>query len=114
MATRNVNCMTNTAVVKKFEDDPRFTISFHLLLPKNKIDKQFNANRALVEEVSAFLERLTSNVNKVNKTKDSKLCVKFVDANQSVIAQSDQVRTVQDFLFKDGLQIIIEDSNGTQ
>ena len=101
--------MTNVAVVKHFPGDPRFTISFHLKLQQNKIDKQFNANRDLKEETTAFLERLNNNVNKVNKAKDSKLTLNFVTSNESVIEESDTVKTVNDFIFNNGLKMIIKD-----
>ena len=64
--------MSNRVVVKHFEGDERFTFSFQLELQEKKIDKQFNLNRALAEETSAFLDRLANNVNKAAKSKVKK------------------------------------------
>ena len=102
--------MSEKAVVKHFEGESRFTFSFHLKIPANRIDKQFNMNRELKEDISAFLERINNNVNKANKVKGTKLDVKFVSEESTVIEACDKYKTVQDFLFTENLRLSIEEN----
>jgi len=106
--------MSNRVVVKHFEGDERFTFSFQLEIQEKKIDKQFNLNRLLTEETSAFLDRLANNVNKASKPKVKKgeaeentLVVNFLQ-NGTVINALEH-KTVQDFLFLDSLKMQIRD-----
>lgn len=101
--------MSRNAIVKRFEGESRFTFSFHLKIPAYKIDKQFNMNRDVDEDISAFLERINNNVNKANKVKGTKLDVKFVFEDSTVIEPCDKFKTVQDFLFTENLRLSIED-----
>lgn len=100
--------MSENAIVKHFEEESRFTLSFHLKIPANRIDKQFNMNRELAEETSAFLERINNNVNKANKVKGNKLEVKFLGEDSTVIEPCDKYKTVQDFLFTENLKLSVE------
>jgi len=106
--------MSERVVVKHFEGDERFTFSFHLKIQDMKIDKQFNLNRELGEETGAFLERLTNNLNKANKSKGKKnetdkadLAVTFVQ-DDSVISATEH-KTIQDFLFLKNLQMQVHE-----
>ena len=106
--------MSNRVVVKHFEGDERFTFSFQLELQEKKIDKQFNLNRALAEETSAFLDRLANNVNKAAKSKVKKseatsnsIGVKFLQDGTVINAM--EHKTVQDFLFLDSLKMQVQD-----
>ena len=104
----NLEKMSQHAVVKHFEGEPRFTFSFHLVLPQQRIDKQFNLNRDLKEETASFLERLKNNVNKANKVKGTQVNLKFTDGNSTVIESCDKYRTIEDFLFTENLQLNID------
>ena len=99
--------MSENAIVKRFEGESRFTLSFHLKIPANRIDKQFNMNRELAEETSAFLERINNNVNKANKVKGTKLEVTFLGEDSTVIESCDKYKTVQEFLFKENLRLSV-------
>ena len=100
--------MSENAIVKYFEGESRFTFSFHLVIPANKINKQFNMNRDLSEETSAFLERLNNNINKANRVKGTKVLAKFENEESTVIEPCDKYKTVQDFLFSENLRLLIE------
>ena len=98
----------NTAIVKHFKGDPRFTLSFHLIIPSRKINKQFNLNRELEEDTHAFLGRLVNNINKVNKLKDSEVKVNFSQGNGPIVS-SEGFPKVKDFIFLKELKLKIED-----
>ena len=56
----------NFAVLRKLEGNEKFTFSFHLRSERfGGIDKQFNMCRNLDENMSEFVSRLTSNVEKI-------------------------------------------------
>ena len=64
-----VTRMGDKVTVRRREEEDRFTFSFHLHIPDLKIDKQFNLNREVKEETTAFIDRLGSNIAKAKKKK---------------------------------------------
>ena len=64
-----VTRMGDKVTVRRREGEDRFTFSFHLHIPDLKINKQFNLNREVKEETTAFIDRLGSNIAKAKKKK---------------------------------------------
>ena len=104
--------MSEKVIVRRREEESRFTFSFHLKIADLKIDKQFNLSREVTEATSAFIERLSSNIVKANKKNkgqgEERLVPKFTLADGEVV-NGETHRTVADFLFTKGLCMTIDD-----
>jgi len=106
-----VQKMSEIAIVKHFDGEPRFTLSFHLCLPAFKINKQFNLNRDLNEEKEAFLGRVENNVNKANKIKGTNVVVKIIqeiEGTMKNVTEVDKFAKVGDFILHDNLKLHID------
>ena len=106
--------MSEKVIVRRREEESRFTFSFHLKITDLKIDKQFNLSREVTEATSAFIERLSSNVVKANKKnkgqREERLVPKFTLADDELAVNGETHRTVADFLFTKGLCMTIDDT----
>uniref|UniRef100_A0A182TCK2 Uncharacterized protein n=1 Tax=Anopheles maculatus TaxID=74869 RepID=A0A182TCK2_9DIPT len=65
-----------TAYFKQLPGEEQCQISFHLLLDQYKIDKVFNFNRSLTEQIDSSLDRIRANVEKEFQKKNKKKKVK--------------------------------------
>ena len=73
---QNMNATKNIAILRSLEDGEKITFSFRLTTKRfGGIDKQFNMCRNVNEDLSEFVKRLSSNVEKVvnKKAKNKKL-----------------------------------------
>jgi len=106
--------MSEKVIVRRREEESRFTFSFHLKITDLKIDKQFNLSREVTEATSAFIERLSSNIVKANKKNkgqgEERLVPKFTLADGEVAVNGETHRTVADFLFTKGLCMTIDNT----
>ena len=73
---RKTSKSCNVAILRKLQNDDKFTFSFHLTTDKfGGINKQFNMCRNIEENLSDFVSRLKCNVEKiVNKKAKNKKC----------------------------------------
>ncbi|XP_052893057.1 2',5'-phosphodiesterase 12 [Anopheles moucheti] len=65
-----------TAYFKQLPGEEQCQISFHLLLDQYKIDKVFNFNRSLTEQIDNSLDRIRANVEKEFQKKNKRKKVK--------------------------------------
>ncbi|XP_050077298.1 2',5'-phosphodiesterase 12 [Anopheles maculipalpis] len=65
-----------TAYFKQLPGEEQCQISFHLLLDQYKIDKVFNFNRSLTEQIDSSLDRIRANVEKEFQKKNKRKKVK--------------------------------------
>ena len=73
---QNMSAKKNIAILRSLEDGEKITFSFRLTTKRfGGIDKQFNMCRNVNEDLSEFVKRLSSNVEKVlnKKAKNKKL-----------------------------------------
>uniref|UniRef100_A0A182WGX1 2',5'-phosphodiesterase 12 n=1 Tax=Anopheles minimus TaxID=112268 RepID=A0A182WGX1_9DIPT len=85
-----------TAYFKQLPGEEQCQISFHLLLDQYKIDKVFNFNRSLTEQIDNSLERIRTNVEKEFQKKNKRKKVKkqpaqSTDDNASASEQATEV-----------------------
>ena len=106
--------MSEKVIVRRREEESRFTFSFHLKITDLKIDKQFNLSREVTEATSAFIERLSSNIVKANKKNkgqgEERIVPKFTLTDDEVVVTGETHKTVADFLFTRGLCMTIDNT----
>uniref|UniRef100_A0A182PDF4 2',5'-phosphodiesterase 12 n=1 Tax=Anopheles epiroticus TaxID=199890 RepID=A0A182PDF4_9DIPT len=87
----------NIAYFKHLPGEEQCQISFHLLLDQYKIDKVFNFNRNLAEQIDHSLDRIRANVEKEFQKKNKRKKVKKVtQATEDAATPAAAVRSEQE------------------
>jgi len=110
--------MKSKAIVKREEEDPRFSYSFFYKNPDIKIDRQFNSNRDLKDSPAHFLDRIKTNLekqaNKKNKQKKGNNAEPFsVDVNfykDGEVVECEKYSSCEDFIFQKNLEMKVIDT----